>query len=102
MRVVVTGAAGRIGTEIVKELSGRHDLCLVDRAPVPGRASVVCDLAQGGTRSYFPPWRKTRPPRWAEAFEGANIILHLAAEKHPHASWQRVLHDNITAAWNVI
>jgi nucleoside-diphosphate-sugar epimerase len=41
MRVVITGAAGRIGSQVVEELSGMHDLCLLDCRPMPGRKSVL-------------------------------------------------------------
>lgn len=40
MRVVITGAAGRIGAEIVEELTGEHKLLLIDRVAVPQRKSL--------------------------------------------------------------
>jgi nucleoside-diphosphate-sugar epimerase len=102
MRVVITGAAGRIGSEMVEELSGTHDLCLVDRCPIPGRASVVADLSRSRAAGRGQPRTGPRPPRWAETFQGADVVLHLAADARNLAPWQRVLHDNIQATWNVI
>jgi len=102
MRVVITGAAGRIGSEMVEELSGVHELCLVDRSPIPRRASIVADLARSRATSRWRPWSGLRPPRWTEAFDGADVVLHLAADMRNQAPWERVLHDNIEATWNVI
>ena len=44
MRVLITGAAGEIGSQIVEEISSLHDLCLIERIPVPGHMSIVADL----------------------------------------------------------
>jgi len=44
MRVLITGAAGHIGSQIVDELAQSHDLYLIDRLPIKGRASLVADL----------------------------------------------------------
>lgn len=102
MRVVITGAAGNIGREIVEELSGTHELCLIDRVPIRARKSIVADLAQHRVRSYRKPWLKARLPRWMFLFEGADVVLHLAANIDSWApSWERILPDNIQATWNV-
>jgi len=98
MRVVITGAAGRIGSAMVEELYGSHDLCLIDRLLVDGRASVVADLAR--SRSWR--WCWIRPDRWTEMFKGADVVLHLAADRSPKAPWERVVRDNVQATWNVI
>jgi len=91
MRVIVTGAAGQIGSQLVERFSARHELCLIDRNPVPGRQTVLADLANDSTRSA-----------WMESFKGANVVIHLAADMHTDASWESVLHNNIQATWNVI
>jgi len=102
MRVIITGAAGKIGTEIVEELSSRHELCLIDQTPVRGRKSIVADLAQRRCRSYRRPWLKTRTPRWMTLFEGVDVVLHLAANIESWApSWDKILPNNIEATWNV-
>lgn len=102
MRVVITGAGGRIGTEIVKELSARHDLCLVDRSPVPGRTSIIADLAKSSSRIHWKSWFGSRRPRWMEAFKGADAVLHLALDWRVEVPWRQLLPDNIQATWNVI
>lgn len=101
MRVLITGAAGHIGSEIVSELKQAHELRLIDRVPVAGSESIVADLAEARVRSLLIPWSKSRLPRWMRAFEGVDVVLHLAADPSPKASWQKVLRDNIETTWNV-
>ncbi len=98
MRVVITGAAGRIGSAMVEELCTSHELCLIDRSPIGGRVSIAADLSR--YPGWF--WGKLRPSRWTEAFKGADVVLHLAADRSPKAPWQRVCRDNVQATWNVI
>ncbi len=102
MRVVITGAAGQIGREIVDELSNSHDLRLIDRSPVPGRVSRVADLAcLQPERRWLRPFGSSSG-QWTDLFEGIDALLHLAAEPDPTAVWERVYRENIQATWNVI
>jgi NAD+ dependent glucose-6-phosphate dehydrogenase len=102
VRVVITGAAGRIGWHVVDELSDSHELRLVDRKPVPGRDTTVGDLSVGGLRRRR--WLRWRSPTqgWERAFEGAEIVVHLAGNPSPQAAWASVLRHNIGATWNVL
>jgi NAD+ dependent glucose-6-phosphate dehydrogenase len=102
MRVLITGAAGRIGKEIVHELSSTHDLCLLDRRPVAGRPSVIADLSQAGTADGWRRWFRAAIASWAGSFTGVDVIVHLAADVRPYAPWQWVLPDNIKTTWNVL
>ena len=102
MRVLITGAAGRIGQEAVEELSGDYELCLLDRRPVPGKQSIIADLAQPGISPGWKRWLQPRAARWANYFAGADVVLHLAANASPDAPWPLVLRDNIQATWNVL
>jgi len=101
MRVMITGAAGRIGSQIVSELKPKHELRLIDRVPLSDSPSIVADLTKARGRSFLRPWSKSRPLHWMRAFEGVDVVLHLAADPSPQASWEKVLHDNINATWNV-
>jgi nucleoside-diphosphate-sugar epimerase len=101
MRVVITGAAGRIGIQMVEELSDAHELRLIDRVPVPGRKSIVADLAKNHGFLRRTSWGLRRKP-WMSSFEGADVVLHLAGDVSNHASWKFVLRDNIQVTWNVI
>jgi len=102
MRLIITGAAGRIGSQMVEELSQSYDLCLMDRSPVPGRASIVADLSRNRARSYWRLWPGSGPSLWTELFEGAEVVAHFAAARRPKAPWRQLLHNNIQATWNVL
>ena len=102
MRVIITGAAGRIGGQMIEELSGSHELGLVDRLPVPGRRSIVTDLALSRAGSYRRFWPGSSNRRWREMFEGAEVVLHLSGEARVEAPRERLLRDNIEATWNVL
>lgn len=102
MRLVITGAAGLIGNEVVQELSDSHELCLVDCKPISGRASIVADLALHDATVQLNGWVGARPLRWTDAFKGAEVVVHLAEESHPQTTSQRVLHNNMQATWNVL
>lgn len=102
VRIAITGAAGKIGMQMVEEFSRSHDLCLIDKRRVPGHRSIVADLAEHRVRSLRRPWLKTRLPRWMSAFDGVDVVLHLAADIQPSAPWESVARNNIQATWNVI
>ncbi len=102
MRVIITGAAGRIGRELVDELSDYYQLCLIDRIRVNGQESVVANLARSRRRGNWISRLGVGPADWARMFEGADAVLHLAAEASPRAAWETVLQDNIRSTWNVI
>jgi nucleoside-diphosphate-sugar epimerase len=100
MRIVITGAAGCIGRQLVAELSDSHDLRLIDTRPVEGRQSTVADLSHvsGDWRTSLNPWRS----RWTNAFDQADVVLHLAADSSPESDWESIRRHNIEATWNVI
>jgi nucleoside-diphosphate-sugar epimerase len=97
MRIVITGAAGNIASQLVEELRSSHELSLIDRSPVPDRPSIIADLKKR------PPLRNEAAAlEWENAFKGADAVVHLAANLHATASWPEVLGDNIEATWNVL
>jgi UDP-glucose 4-epimerase len=100
MHVVITGAAGRIGREMVEELSSAHELCLIDKRAAAGIASITADLSKT-RRPFYKRWRSDPGVSWIECMKGADAVVHLAAEASPEASWQRVVRNNIEATWNV-
>ena len=104
MRVTITGAGGRIGRHVTEELEVGHELRLIDRAPVDGHACVRADLSTGPPPPRQKWWRRPfrRLPRWEGAFEGSDVIVHLAANANPAAPWPVVLRDNVQATWNVL
>ena len=101
MRIVITGAAGRIGIQMVEELADDYDLCLIDRVRLPQK-SVVADLAQNlGGPSGRTWWRFGRQS-WFDSFRGADVVLHLAGDVRNDAPWDSVYVHNIKATWNVL
>jgi nucleoside-diphosphate-sugar epimerase len=102
MRVVITGAAGRIGIEIARELSTAHELCFIDKRPIAGFHSILADLAKIKSTSRYTRWVGLKRSSWVEYMNGADVVLHLAADPSPEAPWPKVLRDNIEATWNVV
>jgi nucleoside-diphosphate-sugar epimerase len=102
MRIVITGAAGKIGRQIAEEMSETHDLCLIDRRPVSGRASIVADLRRPPSNAGWKNWFNVRRSRWSRVFENAGVVIHLAANPQVQAAWSDVLHDNIETTWHVL
>jgi NAD+ dependent glucose-6-phosphate dehydrogenase len=102
MKVVITGAAGGIGAQIVDELSKAHELCLIDRVKVPGRKTLMFDLSKTRVWRQRLEWCGFNTSELTKAFIGADVVLHLAAESLPEAPYKRILRDNIQATQNVI
>jgi nucleoside-diphosphate-sugar epimerase len=104
MRVIITGAAGEIGRQIVEELSDAHELGLVDRRPVAGRVSMIADLSKGYSWTRWRRWfsQNSGYPRWMEAFKGADVILHLAVDQRPALPKRQLLFNNMQMTLNVI
>jgi nucleoside-diphosphate-sugar epimerase len=102
MRVVITGAAGGIGTELIKELSGSHELLLLDRRSGRNRRIAVSDLSKVSPEKGVGRHLRSKRFRWSRAFVGADVVVHLAAEIQPSAPWEKILPDNIQSTWNVI
>ncbi len=88
-KVLITGAAGRIGTQIRARLKDRYTLRLLDRRPVPepeGEA-LVCDLGDLAGLE--------------RACAGMDAVVHLAGDPSGGAGWERLLEDNIKGTYNL-
>jgi dTDP-4-dehydrorhamnose reductase len=90
-KVLITGAAGRIGRGLHAELAGRYLLRLMyhrTTVPVgPNDEAVVTDLEDfDGIR---------------QAVEGVDAIVHLAGNPSTQASFEAVLHANIVGTYHV-
>jgi nucleoside-diphosphate-sugar epimerase len=102
VKIVITGAAGAIGRLMIDELGPTHELRLLDRYRVPDRRSLRADLSVARPMRLRRLWQALRIPRWEEAFSGADVVLHLAGNAKPDATFKSVLRHNVRATWNVL
>ncbi len=88
-KVLLTGAAGRVGTYLHERLGGSFDFTGIDRLPVDGLESTVANL--------------TDHDAVLGAMQGVDAVVHLAAEPGhtPDIWWDVLLPDNIVATANV-
>ena len=94
LRVLVTGAAGSIGSYFAEHAADRYDLRLLvherdgDVTAIKSFGEVIVgdilDLA-----------------RTKEACAGTDVILHLAGDPSPSATWDSLLPTNIVGTYNV-
>ena len=79
MRIVVTGGAGFIGSNLVRALVGRgDDVVSVDNL-VTGRRERIEDLLDGRRASLLVRDIVTEAAGLPDVFEGADAVVHLAA-----------------------
>jgi uronate dehydrogenase len=85
--VLITGAAGNLGGKLRRHLEGRYPLRLLDRAAGGEPGVVAAELS--------------RPGPWVDAFRGADVVFHLAADPTAQQSWAGVIAPNIDAVLHV-
>jgi uronate dehydrogenase len=87
MRVLITGAAGRIGTVLVRGLKDRHQLRGHDRVPIPGLDdTVVGDLTDFASVSA--------------ATREMDAVIHLGGRPGGN-DWQEIHDSNILGTYHV-
>ncbi len=93
--ILVTGAAGRIGTSFYEQMRGTYrftltdrDRTLLDRPLAPGDASLLLDIVD--------------LKQLVAALETVDTVVHLAADPSPAADFEAsLLANNIQGAYNV-
>lgn len=93
-RVLVTGAAGRIGTAFVLAARDRYDLDLLD---LPGAFRAEHEASGRIVETDIADLE-----RLVEAFAGVDTVVHLAGERRPGAAWSTLLPANIVGTYNVV
>lgn len=92
MRIVVTGAAGKAGTEVVKDLlEHRHQVVACDtrRSEQSATGIIMSDL--------------TTPGEVFELLAGSDAVIHLAAIPAPGISTPvKTFHNNILSTFNIL
>ena len=86
-KVLITGMSGLIGGVVRDNLEGRYALSALNRSPVPG---IECRQADIGDLAAIQP-----------AFDGVDVVVHLAANARGGATWEDLLNPNIVGTYNV-
>src|SRR5262249_41181956 len=86
--VLITGAAGNLGSKLRQHLQGRYNLRLLDVEPRGDGAIVSADLSV---------WDR----QWVDCFTGSDVVIHLAGNPLAHQTWPNVIGPNIDAMINV-
>ena len=89
-RVIVTGSTGNLGAKAAACLEGLDgwEVVRVGRNSAQHGSVILADLNQFSAG-------------WASHFEGADAVLHLAADPKPVGSWESITRLNIDLALNV-
>ena len=86
-KVLITGMSGLIGGIVRERLEGTYTLSALNRRPVEGIECYQADIADLDA---------IQP-----AFEGVDVVVHLAANAQGGATWEDLLNPNIIGTYNV-
>jgi uncharacterized protein len=86
MNLIITGASGFIGSELVERLGSAHDLKLLTRQR-PKKAVL--------SRTQWILWEPGVPGEWERCVEGADGIINLAGEPIANKRWSLEQKDRI-------
>jgi nucleoside-diphosphate-sugar epimerase len=94
-RVLVTGAAGNIGSYFAEHSRHRYEMRLMVRqADNRGEVDRIREFGDVVTAEL------SDLERMKEICQGIDTVLHLAANPSPSATWDSVRDDNITGTYN--
>ena len=88
MNILITGMSGLIGGAARQRLASRGRLSALNRSDVDGIPTTRADLAD---------YDAIRP-----AFDGQDVVVHLAAKAGNHYPWEELLQTNIVGTRNVL
>jgi len=86
VRIVLTGAAGHLGTVLLRALDGAHEVVPVDRDPVEHPRARQLDVAD--------------LDGFVDACSGAQALVHFAGEPAVETPWEKVLPSNLVGVYN--
>ena len=93
-RVLITGAAGRIGSFFASKMHQKYDLRLMardrdeDSSEIQGYGEVVfCDLAD--------------LEKLKQLCQNIDTVLHLAGDPSPNQTWDSALQNNVAGTYNL-
>ena len=85
--ILVTGMSGLIGGVVRQQLEAQYTLSALNRSDVPGINTVQADISD---------LVAIRP-----AFEGQDIVVHLAAKAGERYTWEELQQVNVVGTYNV-
>lgn len=92
-KILVTGAAGLMGTYVVNDLAGKADIVGFDIA-APEDASKFTDFHQGNIEEFDAVRR---------SIEGCDAVVHIAARPNIWSgAGHEIIRTNVTGTWNVL
>ena len=91
-RVLITGAAGRIGSSLAEQLKDRYDLRLQYHRTIPDEKPVQ-DFVVADVSQY---------DQIAPAMQGIDAVVHMAGDPSTRATWESVHQANVVGMYNVI
>jgi NAD+ dependent glucose-6-phosphate dehydrogenase len=91
-RVLITGAAGRIGSSLVEHLKDRYRLRVHYHRTIPEQPPVA-DQVIADVSVY---------EQIAPALEGMDAVVHMAGDPSTRASWENVRARNIDGTYNIL
>ena len=89
-RVLITGAAGRIGQALIKHWHERFDLVLTDKRTPEFTGGFPFTEADLSSLEMIQP-----------LFKDIHTVIHLANDANPRANWESLLKNNMIANYNV-
>ena len=108
-RVLITGAAGRIGKALAERLGDRYRLRLQYRHSIPPEHEAAAALAQetgapspleGMPHEVFVAGAEDLAAM-ERACAGVDAVVHMAADPRVQAPWEDILNANIVGTYNV-
>ena len=85
MKILITGAAGQVGSQLIEGMGDRYALRGLDRSPVELEDSMVGDVGDYATM--------------LKATEGMDAAIHLTGIDH---EWEGVLQTNLVGTYNLL
>ena len=85
-KVLITGMSGLIGGIVRARLEGNYILSALNRRPVAGIECHQADIADLNAIQ--------------SAFDGVDVVVHLAANAQGGATWEDLLSPNIIGTYN--
>jgi len=87
-RIVITGAAGNIGSKLRYAFKDKFDLVLLDRKENRDENIEFADFSQ-------------YDGNWTKHFSNVSTVLHLAGNPNQDAKWEELFSDNIDGVLNI-